>query len=645
VEQRVGEGGYRVTATDAFNEITDEFDEPYFAGQGPTGPEETNLPVALDGRGYILDLVSQQFTRRSVQLINTQQQDASQDGALLEPEVWRRIIDSWHFGDGQTRYDRPASVPFRFNASEHINVWDQWGISLLPKTIRILDLTEGTVPDQHPIVMVVFDQTQTFVAMGTGVWWWTDLSGNPATPPAPTHVTAPEQIYSACSDGKNVYTLGAGGIVRKWTSATTSTVFATVSPFTVPGLIRYVKNFLVVATGNHLYDVTTGVPLTIFIHPLVDYRWVDGCDGLACAYFLGGIGDRWSVSSVSIGTDGVTLGPPVHAAPIPDGEVGLALGSYLGYVVVGLNTGWRFGVPQGDNSLTFGRLVKTDTPVRCFEGQDSFVWFGADAPAVSGLTLFSAPALAGLGRADLSTFIAPMTPAAAADLTTDTDTGIVRNVATLATSSQPLGRRIFTVDGAGVFLEHEHLCPEGTLDQGLLTFNTSDLKQGLYAQAYCEPLTGEIEVFASWDGGTEQSIGLARQANVTTLGNLRANTEFTSLQLHYTLRRNPLIFTDGPRLTRVEFRAVQVPGRSSQWNLPLIVHTTINDDSVTENRDVMGDYDALVELVETRRTFIYREGIRQYSVYATGFVWLPHHLTDDGRTYEGTFLLTIRESR
>jgi hypothetical protein len=95
----------------------------------------------------------------------------------------------------------------------------------------------------------------------------------------------------------------------------------------------------------------------------------------------------------------------------------------------------------------------------------------------------------------------------------------------------------------------------------------------------------------------------------------------------------------------VEFRAVAVPGRSSEWKVPLLVHTAIDFENATEGRDVISDYDALISLVETRRTFAYREGSRQYVVYATDFVWAPRFLTEDGRTFQGTFLLTMRETR
>ncbi len=618
-------------ADDPFLDITAGQDEPYYEGTGARDPEETYLPVSIDGRGFLVDLTQQyarQFIRQSVQLINTQQQDSSKDGALLEPEVWRRIIDSWHFGSQQSRYDRDGSVPFRFADSEHINVWDEWGISLLHETKMIHPLAAG------PAILVTYGGTKVFAEAGGQGYWWADLTGDPSAPPAPVTMTMPETVYSACSDGQNLFTLGTGGIVRKWTSGTASAVFATVTPF-VPGrcMIRYVKGFLVVASANSLWDVTTGTPKLVFTHPLTDYSYVDACDGLSVAYLLGGMGDRWNVSSMTIGSDGVSLAPPIIAAPIPDGEFGYCLSSYLGYVVVGLNTGWRFGVPAADGSLSFGRLVTTDAPVRCFEGQDAFVWFGSDSELD-----------AGLGRADLSTFVEPMTPAAAPDLTSGTP-GIVRGVATVGATANKGGRRVFTVDGVGVFLEQDTLEPEGHLDQGIMAFNTSDPKVGLYAQVYCEPLIGEIDVFATWDMGLPEPIGGSAIPDVTTLGNLRANETFTSVKLRYVLKRDTGEPSTGPRMTRVEFRAVAVPGRSSEWHLPLVLSTMIDFENTTEGRDVSGDYDALVELVESKRTVQYREGDRYYVVYATAFTWMPHHLTGDGHTYEGTFLLTIRETR
>ena len=611
-------------------DITEDFSDPFYEGTGARDLEETGLPVSLNGRGFVLDLVSQQFQRRSVQLINTQQQDSSNDGALLQPEVWRRVIDSWHFGEAQTRYDRDGSLPFRFDQSAHVDVWNQWGISLLNETHNIHTLPAG------PAMLVSYGGSKVFVGVvnTTTGYWWANLTGDPASPPVPVTMTLPEAVLSACTDGQNLFTLGIGGVVRKWTSGTASTVFATVTPFNAQAcLIRYVKGFVVVASGNTLWDVTTGTQILIGTHPLIDYHYVDACDGLSVAYFLGGMGDRWNVSSVTLNDDRVSLAPPVHAAPLPDGEIGYSLGSYLGYVLVGLNTGFRFGVPAGDGSLTFGRLVSTKSPVRCFEGQDSFVWFGMDLGPDSGL-----------GRCNLATFVAPMTPAFAADLTSGS-VGAVRGAATIGATANDGGRRVFTVDGVGVFLEQDTLCPTGYLDQGIIAFNTSDPKIGLYAQVYCEPLQGEIDVDATWDLGTTRRIGGSSVSGVTSLGNLRANETFTSVKLRYTLTRNPNDSKSGPRMTRVEFRATGTPGRSSEWHLPLLIHVVIDDNNTTLGRDVEDDYDMLIGLVETRTTVSYREGERRYEVYATEFVWIPHHMTEDGRTYEGTFLITVRETR
>jgi hypothetical protein len=442
-------------------------------------------------------------------------------------------------------------------------------------------------------------------------------------------------VVSATTDGENLYTLGDGGVIKKWTGPSTSTTFATVTSFSpTKAVLRYVKGFLLVGNGNRLLDVTTGVPIVVFVHPLVDFSWVDMCEGLGDGFLLGGIGDRWMIQSITVSSDALTLAPPIVAAPLPEGEVGYALESYLGYVVVGTSTGWHFGVPS-NGQLALGRLVDTAAPVRCFEGQDRFVWYGQS-------TTSGTPA--GLGRADLSTFVQPMTPASASDLAADTE-GIVRGVATVGAGPEFAGRRVFTVDGVGVFMEADDLVPEGHLEQGAMTFGTSDPKMGLYAQLYSEPLSGGIQVQVSWDLGPSEVVADATAQGSLSGGNIPAAVKFASASFVFYLTRNPDISTEGPRLTRLEFRAIPVTGRASEWRVPLLVHDSLGYDNVVRGRDVISDFDLLMELVETRREFDYREGTRLYRVHAVDFLWVPHHLITDGSAYNGTFLIVLRETR
>lgn len=622
------------TDTPFVQQITEPFDDPFFEGSGPREGDNTGLPVSLDGRAFLINLnpetYQMRFQRESVQLLNSQQQDSSGDQALIPPEVWRRIVESWHFGSGQTRYDRVNSLPYRFKSSDGVDVWDEWGMSLLKDTENIQALAAG------PAMMVSLSVDTLWVGVGSTGYWWSGLSSGPFPPAAPTVMAMGETVVSACSDGKNLYTLSQTGVVKKWTSATVSTTFATVTTFSpTKAIIRYVKGFVLVGNGNRLVDVTGGSEVTVFIHPLVDFSWVDMCEGLGNGFLLGGIGDRWMVMSITVASDAATLSPPIVACPLPEGEIGYALGAYLGYVVVGTSAGWHFGVPSGDQ-LALGRLVDSSAPVRCFEGQDRFVWFGQSAAVGTA---------AGLGRADLSTFIQPMTPASANDLASDSDGGTVRNVTTVGAGAGGLGRRVFTVDGVGVYMEADELVPIGHLDQGVMTFGTSDPKMGLYAQLYSEPLSGGIQVSVSWDFGAEETVADASAQNSLSGGNIPTAVKFASASFIFTLSRNVATPTEGPRLTRLEFRAIPVTGRASEWRVPLLIHDTTTYDTITQGRDVISDLDMLMDLVESRREFDYREGSRLYRVHATDFLWMPHHLTLDGNAYNGTYLIVLREIR
>ena len=56
-------------------ELTALPDEPYFEGAGSQQEDQGYLPVSINGLGFIVDRSQQyaQFTRKSINLLNTQQ--------------------------------------------------------------------------------------------------------------------------------------------------------------------------------------------------------------------------------------------------------------------------------------------------------------------------------------------------------------------------------------------------------------------------------------------------------------------------------------------------------------------------------------------------------------------------------------------
>ncbi|MGV0949365.1 MAG: hypothetical protein ACOYB3_01745 [Azonexus sp.] len=624
-------------------EITIPLDEPYFEGAGPE-LDDHSMPVSLDGRGFLLDLENPtygwQFSRRSVQLLNTQQSQSGLDQSVTQPEVWRRPIESWHMGADQNRLDRDDSLPFRYHASEGIDPWEKFGISLLHDVTPLATFPAGETCHLEAAgnrLLSVHNLTATvYLSVGT----------------AGTAHTLPAAVVDTTCDGESFYVLCADGQVMKCDKAGTWTSYVTIAAFdATAGMLAYVKGVLLAANGPALLDVTGGTVVNVGNpHRLAGWKWRSASEGLSVIYVLGGMGDRWHIHRVSIAKDGTTLDAPIVAATLPDGEIAYALATYMGYVLVGVNSGWRFGMPDSSGQITYGQLVETAGPVRCFEGQGRFVWFGLTILAGSGSMTRQGRSIsntnAGLGRADLSIFVAPMTPAAASDLE-----GFVLGETTAVVSVggeyDGYGRRVFAVTGSvggGIYVESDTLVPQGWLTTGSMSFNSNDDKMGLYFQVFHETLHGEVILDIADDGNNVFTTkGRNSREGSTSLGNVPYPVAFHAVEQRFTLKRDAVDHTRGPRVTRSEFRAVNIPGRATEWHIPLFVHEDTNYRNTEKARDVTSDYDFLMTLVQSRRQFLYREGERTWRLHAVDFTWMPHHLTSDASTYQGSFLLVARE--
>ena len=552
-------------------ELTLSVSEP-FSGATPSQPSDTSTPISIGGRGFWLDLASQQFSRRSVQLLNTQQAESGKDTALLTPEVWRRSTESWHEGAGQERYDRTESLPNRFRSSVGIDPWTKYQLSLLPATEQIVALTGS----QKAILKSI--GATLFVILPDKVRVIANAVTAPGTYVDEAFASAP---VAATSDGDKLYVLTTDGVLHSYTLSTTTWAHtvATVGSFDpARAMLAYVKGFLLLGHKNVLYDYTVpGTPVTIHTHRLASWNWRDACEGLSVVYFLGGIGDRWHVMRSSIqAATGTVLDPPIVAATLPEGEFAYAISSYLGYVLIGVHQGWRFASSDGTGNLTYGQIIRTPHPVRCFEGQDRFVWFGLSAQASDALDPHTQrheiwSDWAGLGRADLSTFVSSLTPAAASDIYADDalgQYGDTTSVVTVGGEGDGLGVRAFAVQGSaagGVYLQTDTLVSSGVLRQGYFTFNSADQKVGLYAQVFHEALEGSIRVEVDIDAlNSPRLIGTNDRVGSTSVGNMEFTESFNIIELTITLVRDGTDLTAGPFMTRAEFRALNVPGRSTE---------------------------------------------------------------------------------
>ncbi len=629
-------------------EITKEFDEPY-VGLGDVGPSPLSnfspSVVGIAGVPYLLDTASGTYRRESFDVVQQRNNASQRDVLLLPQDVWRQQSESWHLGMGQSNLDRDDSQVYRYEESFGIDPWkNKWQYQLLNKVA--LQPGSDTMSGE---LWLTTTENNLAIVNSSGIYWYESLGsasvGSTAPPASSTILDIANDGYVVTflsEDGSksNVYYVdGPLASVAQWGSANYS-LNAT--------FIAWEKDYLLVGDGNILKQAPkSGGANTIYTHPDTAFRWYSAASGDSCIYTLGRLGDRTTIHRVNIKQDGTGLLPCIVAATLPDGEVGYTIESYLGFILIGTDKGIRVATKNNESGdLTLGPIIPTQQPVRCFEGQDRFVWYGnsqmTSAYTVAGSTVYPAfpNTCAGLGRLDLSaTTTSILTPAYANDLAVTTvPTGVVRSVRTWQ------NKRVFSIDGEGVFYQTDEYMDGGWLKEGTMSFGVEDIKTGLYAQAKWLPLTGKIGLDVSYDNEVFQRVGTMQIQNTIRSGNISlAGTQFSRINGRVLLMRDVDLAETTPIFTRWEVRAIPAKGRASRWTLPVMNYEEIEIDGVKYTRDPLAVLNTLLGLGYSGRLFALQESGQSYQVHVKEYSWQPEKLSINGRAWEGTLVLVVEE--
>lgn len=619
-------------------QITRQFDEPFSERNLGLPSWFSPSVVGLNGKPYLIDTESGGYRRQSVDVVQQRNTSDARDVLLLPQDVWRQMQQSWHFGAGQSNLDRDNALPYRYEDSFGIDPWTQWQISLLPATKKLgeIDYTGDVWISAVGNYLCVFN--------GEDVEFFDELEDD-STPVGTVTFSSGNDIIDIANDGLVAtaltedryiwYVDGPSGTPTKWANYQYDTDVS---------FIAWEKDYLIVGDKNVLRNAIKGQnPAAIYTHPDTAFRWYSACSGSQFIYAIGYVGDRTTIHKIGIKSDGTGLLPAIVAATLPDGEIGTTIDSYLGYVFIGTNKGVRMAQADGNGDLVLGAIVPTSQPVQCFEGQDRFVWFGNSSMDGSYADIkdrFPEQPVCGLSRMDLSTFtVTALTPAYANDIFTLEETNkAVQSVTTY------LGKRVFSVNGSGVFFESDDKVVSGWLKQGTMSFSVEDLKTGLYTQAKWLPLVGEIDLDLSYDSGPYERVAEFTTNDTVRSDNIALNgRQFTRVDAGYVLCRCPNLASAGPFMTRWEIRAVAVKGRSSRWTIPIMNHDVIELDGVIYNRDVLQELDNLVSLCQSGQVFSLQESGRSYQVHAKDFLWQPEKLSANGKGWQGTFTIIVEE--
>ena len=612
----------------------------FFAGTATSGLTPWPFPISLGGHYYgiqwdkdSIGVWGAKFKRASLPLLRTQADNSNTPGeqSISPEQFWRRSQDTWQFGQGQIHLDRANSEIRRYNYSNGIDPWTPWQLKLLNDVTNVYSTTNTGLRCQTvgSYVYIVDGGTVKFSSSALSSWTTVAPSGSPAS------------AVDFTTDGYNIWEArGTSGIYTSTIAGTTSASYATSSK--TINLVRFCKSRLMAASSDGvLYNITKSGALSgsdiLLDLTARNMKWVDIVGGQSQIYAAGYSGDKSYIYRTAILADGTALAVPTVAGQLPDGEIVRSLGEYMGYIFIGSDLGFRFCTVNSDGSLTIGALIKTPAPVYCFEGQDHYVWYG----------LSNYDENTGLGRIDPTNFNGTLIPAYSSDLMvrgTETTpvTGTVGSVGTFGS------KRIFSVDGKGIYLEASVPVSSGYFVSGVISYGISDPKVAMYVDLKHEPLVGSVAVGIVADtDDTDIDIENANTIGISaTAGSVSPDFAFPAGQLKGENFQIVLKLTsngtNSPIVTRWTLRSYPTPVRTAQWDVPIMIYPTVTlgDKDWDQNSDVELDY--LFGLHQSQEVVTLQVSDNSYQVVMYDYQWLPDAVDIHGKV-RGIFYAQLRE--
>jgi hypothetical protein len=579
----------------------------FYTGTGATELVPYTFPVAINGRPYLIDTKSGDFGRQFDARVRDSVDQSTEPGeAAINPQgLWRRSQSSWHYGAGQEYSDTADAENYRFHSSKGVDVWTRGQLSLLSDTTQ-------AYPTSNTNLYMATATDRIYGSDGQNVKYTTDWSTFTTVTG-----TAASNIYSLTSDGYNVFFSYANGDIDQ-TNAGTSAASAYITGIEA-GTLRYVRGRLMVAgqgtDKNKIWNITTtpgtsaNNPGALYTHPNSNFNWVGFAGGQNHIYAAGYAGNKSLIYKTTIKADGTALDIPTVAGELPQGEIVSGMEAYLGYIIIGLTTGFRFCSADDNGNLVIGPLIETGTTVNSFAGIGKFVYFG--------WTNYDSTST-GIGRMDVSTQVSTNQPAYASDL-------MVTGQGTIVDIHEFDNQPVFTVAGLGAYRVHPtNKVASGTLETGIYRWGVPDAKFIPKWDLRTQPLNGTVTISVASDSGSFQSIGTQ-----STSGSLEstfdgAETKVFEAEARLTLTRSASDSTVGPVVTRWLGRAYAAPLRSQIFSVPVLLHHTVRDKNGREAYlDVDYELSLLRDLVENPRVISYQENTDSYSVVVEDVRWRP----------------------
>jgi hypothetical protein len=579
----------------------------------------------------MVDVASGNFGRQFDARVRDSVDQSTEPGeAAINPQgLWRRSQTSWHYGAGQEYSDTADAEPYRFHESKGVDVWTRGELKLLPDVSQVYSSVQDNL-------YMVTAGSRAYITDNQTLKYTTDLSTF-------TTVTGTDasKFYSIASDGYHVfYSYASGDIDQTNAGIGTSSDYITGIE---AGRLRYVKGRLMVAgqgaDKHKIWNITTAPgssannPTALYTHPNSSFEWHGFAAGQNHIYCAGHAGNKSIIYKTTIQPDGTALATPSVAGELPFGEIVTTIEGYLGYVLIGLENGFRFCSSDENGNLIIGPLVRTGTSVNCFTGIGQFVYFG--------WTNYDGTST-GIGRMNIADQVSVNQPAYASDLMV-TGQGTVLDLHEFG--DQP----IFTVSGLGAYKQHaSNKVASGTLDSGTYRWGVGDVKFVPKWDLRTEPLNGTVTLLVSNDTGDFESVGTMSTANALEATFDGDEDRIFEAEARLTLTRSATDSTLGPVVTRWMGRAYAAPLRSQIFSVPVLIHTKITAKNGFEYyMDTQQELEYLNDLVDNSRIIAYQENKSIYSVIVEDvrWTWVDGGPVQNEWRWEGTATIIMRSVR
>ena len=523
--------------------------------------------IAIAGLPFFLLNSDDSPYRRVTAQYRKQQIDQSREpGEQTLTGWWLRSQSSFHLGAGIKFFEpvQEESLRFQYTESKGVDVWTRGQATLLNDTASFY---AGAAPAQ---LIGVNDGTNDCIYVTDGTALKKITTGGTAT--TITQAGTASTIFSLTTDGSNYYFINGTKVHKGSVGATPADSEIYDTPGVTRATIRYVKQRLLLAIGNVLYELnanataSAALPTALYTHPNTNWVWSSIAEGPQAIYVSGYDPNGTSSSVFKISLDTTTansLGFPTLETPtviidMPEGERINDFDVYLGvYAVLATNLGFRVGIADTNGDVQYGPLLFKDAPCNAIAFRDNFAYLSSKVDGEAGLV-----------RVDLSTTVLgnSLFFPWAWDLVAAGTSTTASQVAFFGNSD-----RAAVTNGNNTWAESTtSVVAEGYLRTGYIRYNTLETKIFKLIQARVSTVNGGLNVDSIDAGDNFYRIGTFAQGSAVPEVNVnypQAAQEYLGFQ--FTLTRSTTDVSKGPLFTGYQVKSLPAIPRQRLIQYPL----------------------------------------------------------------------------